>query len=142
MSKIAVSFHIIYDGLCNLCVGFVQQLEQIDQGASFDYIPMQDIETLGRFGISAADCQLGMILIDAHQPDLRWQGSEAAEEIARQFPAVAQLITVYRLLPGVQWIGDRFYEQLRDNRYQWFGKRDDVYGSPYAIGCASFKNPD
>ena len=142
MSNAIANYHIVYDGLCNLCVGFVQQLEQLDRGLLFDYIPMQDTETLSKFEISDADCELGMILIDSKFPDQRWQGSHAAEEIVRRFPAAAQAITLYRLLPGVQWMGERFYEHIRDNRYQWFGKRDDIYCSPYAVGCASLQEPN
>ncbi|ERN41679.1 hypothetical protein KR51_00017170 [Rubidibacter lacunae KORDI 51-2] len=136
MPKSTANYHVIYDGTCNLCVGFVRQLERLDRGTTFDYIPMQDADTLAQFGITAADCKLGMLLIDADKPDCRWQGSDAAEEIVRQFPAAVPAISNYRLLPGLKWLGDRFYERLRDNRYHWFGRRDRIYRSLYAIGCA------
>lgn len=124
-------YHVIYDGNCNLCVTLVQWLEQIDQGAKFRYVPMQDQETLDRWQITAQDCELGMILINTDDPAQRWQGSAAAEEIGRLLPMGSMFVELYRLLPGVKWTGDRVYEQVRDNRYNLFGKRDSTYRSNY-----------
>ncbi|AFZ43669.1 thiol-disulfide oxidoreductase DCC [Halothece sp. PCC 7418] len=130
-----MKYHVIYDGNCNLCVSLVQQMENLDQGAQFDYIPMQDEAVLNRFQITAKDCELGMILIDANNPEHRWQGSDAAEEIARKIPFAEGLVSLYRKIPGLKSLGDKAYEEIRDNRYQWFGKRDRTYHSPYPIGC-------
>lgn len=128
--------HVIYDGNCNLCVNLVKLLETLDRGERFLYTPMQDQSTLDRFNITPADCELGMILIDANQPTNRWQGSAAAEEIGRLLPAAKPLVETYRALPGAKWMGDRLYEQVRDNRYTLFGKRKTTYQSVYA-SCES-----
>jgi predicted DCC family thiol-disulfide oxidoreductase YuxK len=130
-----MQYHVIYDGNCNLCVTFTQLLEQFDRGNLFDYIPMQDEINLRQFNITSNDCQMGMILIDANQPEKRWQGSDAAEEIVRLLPNGNIFITPYRALPGMKWIGDKTYEQIRDNRYSWFGKRSSTYYSTYPFGC-------
>ena len=122
---------VIYDGNCNLCTGLVQLLEQLDQGQRFAYAPMQDMTTLARFGITEQDCELGMILIDNQQPDRRWQGSAAAEEISQLLPAGDVFVTAYRALPGVKFVGDRVYEFVRDHRYQLFGKRSETYQPTY-----------
>ncbi len=53
-------YNVIYDGNCNLCVTLVQLLENIDQGQQFEYIPMQDLEKLNQFRITAQDCEMGM----------------------------------------------------------------------------------
>ncbi|HHP7232123.1 MAG TPA: thiol-disulfide oxidoreductase DCC family protein [Xenococcaceae cyanobacterium] len=130
-----MQYHVIYDGNCNLCVTFTQLLEQFDQGKIFDYIPMQNESALAQFKITPEDCDMGMILIDANQPNKRWQGSEAAEEIANLLPLGKAFITAYRALPGMKFWGDRTYQQIRDNRYNWFGKRDSTYNSTYPFGC-------
>lgn len=130
-----MNYHVIYDGNCNLCVTFTQLLEQFDRGQLFDYIPMQDEEALKPFAIAPQDCQMGVILVDANNIERRWQGSEAVEEIARLLPMGDAFVAAYRALPGVKWMGDRAYEQVRDNRYSWFGKRDSTYRSAYPIGC-------
>lgn len=132
-----MTYHVIYDGNCNLCTTLVQLLEQLDKGETFEYIPMQNEVDLKTFDITSCDCELGMILIDAEEPKRRWQGSDAAEEIANLLPAGDLFITAYRSLPGMKWMGDRFYEQIRDNRYALFGKRSDTYQSAYPVNCKS-----
>jgi predicted DCC family thiol-disulfide oxidoreductase YuxK len=135
-----MNYHVIYDGNCNLCVTFTQLLEKFDRGQLFDYTPMQAESILQEFSIPPQDCQMGMILIDAKDPKRRWQGSDAAEEIIRLLPMGEAFIVAYRALPGMKWMGDRTYEQIRDNRYQWFGKRDSTYHSAYPIGCSMTQN--
>ena len=130
-----MSYYVIYDGNCNLCVSLVQLLETLDKGELFRYAPMQDEATLKRWGITPQDCELGMILIDADSQQRRWQGSAAAEEIGRLLPLGDVFVSAYRSLPGLKWVGDRTYEQLRDNRYSWFGKRSSTYNTAYSADC-------
>lgn len=127
------AYYVIYDGNCNLCVNLVKVLEQIDRGDRFQYVPMQDTETLGRFGITPQDCEMGMILLDGQQPSRRWQGSDAAEEIGRLLPGGGLFVQAYRALPGAKWVGDRVYAQVRDHRYEIFGRRDQTYHAAYGV---------
>jgi predicted DCC family thiol-disulfide oxidoreductase YuxK len=83
---------------------------------------------------------MGMILIDAHSPKRRWQGSDAAEEIGRLLPVSDVFVSAYRAMPGMKWLGDRVYEQVRDNRYTLFGKRSSTYKSAYPVGCTAAPN--
>jgi len=126
-----MTYTVIYDGNCNLCTTLVQALERIDQGSRFRYIPMQD-QQIQSYGITGKDCEQGMILINDAAPEQRWQGSDAAEEIGRLLPMGEVFVNLYRGLPGPKWLGDQIYEQLRDNRYAWFGKRLQTYQSAYA----------
>ncbi len=133
-------YKVIYDGNCNLCVTLVQLLEKLDRGQRFGYIPMQDEATLAQLDITAADCEMGMILIapdaepgTAKAKQQRWQGSDAAEEIGRLLPLGAVFVQAYRALPGAKKGGDRAYEFIRDNRYGLFGKREETYTSNYAV---------
>lgn len=131
-------YTVIYDGQCNLCSNLVQVLEQIDQGKLFQYLPMQDEAGLAQFNVTAEACEMGMILIDNNQPDRRWQGSDAAEEIGRLLPTGNVFVTAYRNLPGMKWVGDRVYAQVRDNRYALFGRRSETYQTAYpACDCNS-----
>lgn len=134
-----MKYHVIYDGNCNLCVTLVQLLENLDQGQQFNYLPMQDEAGCQEFGITPQDCEMGMILIDASTPERRWQGSNAAEEIGRLLPLGDVFVSAYRAMPGMKWTGDRAYEQIRDNRYSWFGKRSSTYQSAYPVGCNATK---
>lgn len=132
-----MNYHVIYDGNCNLCVTFVQLLESFDRGNMFRYVPMQDQVTLQPWNITPQDCQLGVILIEADAPERRWQGTAAIEEIGQLLPMGNLFVEAYRGLPGVKWVGDRIYEQVRDNRYTLFGKRQSTYNSPYCSECAA-----
>ena len=129
-------YTVIYDGNCNLCVTLVQLLEKLDRGQQFSYVPMQDEKTLASFEVTAADCEMGMILIapvTENSTPQRWQGSAAAEEIGRLLPLGDAFVRAYRALPGLKLGGDRTYEFVRDNRYQLFGKRETTYTSNYAV---------
>lgn len=135
---------VIYDGNCNLCVTLVRVLESVDQGAQFQYVPMQDSPTLARYGITPTDCEAGMILIDRQAPDRRWQGSAAAEEIGRLLPLGNPFVQAYRALPGAKQVGDQVYAFVRDRRYDLFGKRSDRYDSAFPLcdddSCGPFSD--
>ncbi|NET62735.1 MAG: DUF393 domain-containing protein [Symploca sp. SIO2E6] len=131
-----MKYLVIYDGDCNLCSTFTQLLQQFDQGRLFNYSPMQDQETLKQWGITPQDCEMGMILLDEQTPSQKWQGSDAAEEITRLLPAGHLFINAYRAIPGMKWLGDRAYEQIRDNRYNWFGRRSSTYQASRPFGCS------
>ena len=132
-----MSYAVIYDGDCNLCANFVSILENLDRGRLFCYTPMQDQETLQQFEVTAADCEMGMILIDRGDRTKRWQGSEAAEEITRLLPTGNALISAYRAISPLKALGDASYIKIRDNRYRLFGKRDRTYQTAYLFGCAA-----
>lgn len=129
-------YYVIYDGNCNLCVTLVNVLESLDQGKLFRYASMQSEAVLKSLEITAADCEKGMMLIDAEDQRQRWQGSDAAEEIGRLLPMGQAFVELYRSLPGVKWMGDRTYEQVKDNRYEWFGGRSSTYTSPFSLSEA------
>lgn len=135
-----MTYHVIYDGNCNLCITLVQLLESLDKGQLLEYIPMQDQNALNHLGITPQDCELGIILIDADAPERRWQGSDAAEEIGQLLPVGNVFVSAYRALPGVKWMGDRVYEQVRDNRYTLFGKRSSTYHSAYPVSFCTTRN--
>ena len=128
-----MTYAVIYDGQCNLCSNLVQLLETLDKGDRFQYLPMQDQAGLDRYSITAQDCEMGMILIDNDHLDRRWQGSSAAEEIGRILPFGGVFVNAYQGLPGVKWMGDRVYEQVRDNRYALFGRRPSTYQTAYPV---------
>lgn len=128
-------YHVIYDGNCNLCVTFTQLLENFDKGNLFSYIPMQNREILQQLKVTSLDCELGMILIDNENLHQRWQGSIAAEKIIELLPNGEFFINAYRAIPSLKWLGDKSYLQIRDNRYQWFGSRDNTYYSSYDLSC-------
>ncbi|MDJ1185388.1 thiol-disulfide oxidoreductase DCC family protein [Roseofilum casamattae] len=132
-----MQYRVIYDGNCNLCTSLVRVLENLDRGQNFSYSPMQNTVTLAQWQITPEDCELGMILIDTQSPENRWQGSDAAEEIARILPGGEAAIAAYRNLPGMKDVGDRIYAQVRDRRYDWFGRRSETYICSFDGQCSA-----
>ncbi len=127
-----MSYTVIYDGQCNLCSNLVNILQHLDRGHHFQYIPMQDEGILSPWGVTMCQCdELGMMVIDNQDPSQRWQGSEAAEQIARVLPAGEFFMALYCGIPGLKWMGDRSYKQVRDHRYAWFGRRDQLFRTDY-----------
>jgi predicted DCC family thiol-disulfide oxidoreductase YuxK len=61
-----MTYNVIYDGNCNLCVTLVQFLENLDKGQLFQYIPMQD-KRLESLWNTPQDCEMGDDLIDGDQ---------------------------------------------------------------------------
>ncbi len=127
---------VIYDGLCHLCANGVRFLEHLDRGQRFCYAPMQATSVLAQWGIQPEEVEGGMIVIDLEHPQRRWQGSAAVEQIAALLPGGDLGLTLYRSIPGLKFLGDRGYEQIRDHRYAWFGRRNTLYESAYPFcGC-------
>ena len=139
MTESQNKYYVIYDGNCNLCVSLVKLLEKLDQGKTFNYAAMQEMGVLSALDINEDDCQKGMILISTTTPQQKWQGSDAAEEIARILPTGDIFIKFYRLLPGFKNMGDGLYSYIRDNRYDLFGKTGETYFSDFPISCDSEK---
>ncbi|MDB9311798.1 DUF393 domain-containing protein [Spirulina sp. CS-785/01] len=136
-----MKYHVIYDGNCNLCVTLTQLLEQFDRGELFDYIPMQDDRTLAQFHLTPQDGDAGMIVLEDQNPSHRWQGSDAVEKIAELLPTGDLWMAAYRSIPGLKDVGDQVYAQVRDHRYEWFGKRDSTYSSAYPCQCPPTSDP-
>jgi len=130
-----MAYLVIYDGDCNLCTGLVQLLEKLDQGKTFVYSPMQNVAVLVQFQLAIADLALGVMLIDLDRPEMRWQGTSAIEEIAKLLPHGAPFVNLYRQIKPIKWLGDRTYEQIRDYRYNLFGRRSQTFVSEYAPVC-------
>ena len=124
-----MQYLVIYDGNCNLCSTLVQQLERWEKGQIFRYAPMQDQATLQRYSLTQEDCDRGMIVINLKNSKERWQGANAAEKIALLLPPARPFIQLYQSIPGLKAFGDAAYGQIRDHRYDWFGKRSKTYWS-------------
>jgi len=125
-------YSVIYDGHCNLCVNLVRSLESLDEGQRLQYIPMQDRVALARYGLTPADGQAGMIVLNQSDPSQRWQGSDAAEVIVQLLPLAASLVKGYQA-SWLKPLGDQFYAYLRDRRYALFGQRQSLYRSAYPV---------
>ena len=112
---------ILFDGVCNLCNGFVQFVIARDPQARFRFAALSS---------DAAQCLLReaglrpplpdtMILIEDGRAYLR---SDAPLRIARGLRFPWPLAAAFLVLP--RFIRDRAYDFIAARRYKWFGRRD------------------
>ncbi len=112
---------VIFDGNCVLCsTGVVWMLARDPVGTSrFAIVQSPLPQALYRhYGLNAETFETFMVLWDG-VPYLRWSGWLAA---ARTMPAPWRWLGgLGRIVPD--FIGDRIYDWVQRNRFDWFGKR-------------------
>jgi predicted DCC family thiol-disulfide oxidoreductase YuxK len=111
---------VLFDGVCNLCNGFVQFVIARDSDGRFQFGSLQSASARRVLELHDLPTPLpdAIVLIDDGQLYTR---STAALRIARQlvfpWPIAYALIIVPR--PLRDWI----YDLVARHRYRWFGKR-------------------
>jgi predicted DCC family thiol-disulfide oxidoreductase YuxK len=112
---------VLFDGVCNLCNGFVQFLVPRDPEGTFRFASLQsDVgqELLAERGLPTNDLE-SLVLIEG---DDCYVKSSAVLQIA------AHLGGVYGLLPPLRFVPRRVRDQIYDfvaaRRYRWFGRKD------------------
>lgn len=112
---------MFFDGVCNLCNGFVQFVVRRDPEGQFRLAALQS---------EAARERLGTTLVPGATPEtvLLWDDgrlyhrSTAVLRIARRLRAPWPLLAVLRVIPRP--IRDWAYDLIARRRYRWFGKHD------------------
>ena len=112
---------ILFDGVCNLCNGFVQFVVARDPRARFQFAALQS---------GAAERLLGPREAHGDWPDsifLVTEGrvltrSAAALRILRGLRFPWPLAFAFIVVPRP--LRDRIYDIVARNRYRWFGRRD------------------
>ena len=103
---------IMFDGVCNLCNGFVQFVIQRDQHAVFKFKPLQDA--------TSDDTDLQSIILVKDGDNL--SKSKAFLEIVRNLHGFWPYLYLTIIIPRP--IRDAVYVFVANNRYKWFGKQD------------------
>ena len=110
---------ILFDGVCNLCNGFVQFIIKRDQKAIFKFAALQS-----DFGQSFLKSQnlnplelKSIILIDDEQV---YTQSTAALKIAKHLNGAWKLCYVFIIVPT--FLRNIFYKVVAKYRYKWFGQ--------------------
>jgi predicted DCC family thiol-disulfide oxidoreductase YuxK len=115
---------ILFDGVCNLCNGFVKMLIKADKKAVLKFLPLQSPlaeKLIARTSLDpAAAKELNtVVLIFGHKGFVK---STAILEILRQLGFPWRLLSVAGILP------ERFlnviYDFVARKRYAWFGKKN------------------
>lgn len=112
---------ILFDGVCNLCEGFVQWVIRRDPDAIFQFAPLQsDVgeRLLAECGLDGDPLE-GVVLVE----DSRcYRKSDAVIRVAALLGFPYALLGPTRFAPRL--LRDLIYDFVADRRYGWFGKKD------------------
>lgn len=113
---------LLFDGVCNLCNGWVNFVIDHDPEARIRFTPMQSES--GRLLMESAgyrrDTMDTVILID--NGDV-YERSDAVFQITRYLRGSIRLIRIGKIIP--RRVRDAIYDLIARRRYQWFGKREE-----------------
>lgn len=113
---------VLFDGACNFCDASVQFIINRDPAAHFYFASLQSekgIQLKQQFGI--AKDEDSMVLIEQNKA---YTKSAAALRIAKKLDGLWHLLFLFILIPRP--IRDGIYQYVAQNRYHWFGKKEDA----------------
>ena len=112
---------ILFDGLCNLCSGFMQFVYKRDKKDNFKFAWMQDEksrEILNWFNLSSESLKT-IILIESEKVYFK---SSAFFKIVRFLRFPWPVLSMGYVFPRI--FRDWIYDIVAENRYRWFGKKE------------------
>jgi predicted DCC family thiol-disulfide oxidoreductase YuxK len=116
-----VSGIILFDGVCNLCNGFVQFVIRRDPSARFRFAALQSDAAAALLRQAGVSTPLpdSVVLVAGGRVHVR---SAAVLRVARGLRFPWPLAYAGILVPPV--IRDRLYDVVAARRYRWFGRRE------------------
>jgi predicted DCC family thiol-disulfide oxidoreductase YuxK len=115
---------LLFDGVCNLCNGFVRFVVRFDHEGTFRFAPLQSAvaqELLDRHGIATGDESFDTVVLV--EDGERYTKSTAALRVARRLDGPWPLAYPLVVLP--QRLRDAGYDLVARYRYRLFGKSDE-----------------
>jgi predicted DCC family thiol-disulfide oxidoreductase YuxK len=112
---------VLFDGVCNLCNGFVRFVIPRDPRGHIRFAALQSEgarRLMAQAGVTPGDAD-SIVLVEGPRAVVR---SEAALRIARQLRFPWPLL--YGLVVVPRPIRDWAYDIVARNRFRWFGRRD------------------
>lgn len=116
---------ILFDGVCNLCNGFVQFIIRHDAAGRFRFAALQSAAgqaVLTTQGLDAATVAAEPDSVLLQQDGQLYSHSEAVLRIAQGLGGPWRALLLGRLLPR-PW-RDAAYRFVARHRYRWFGRQD------------------
>jgi len=110
--------HIYYDGMCNLCSGLMDTVENSSKGGAFERIDV----TKGKL---PPDKTYEQAMRDMHVVDENGQiyrGAQAVLKIFEQYPHLRWIAPIGRL-PGFNLFAAGIYRLVAETRYWIFGRK-------------------
>ena len=112
---------VLFDGVCNLCNGFVQFVIPRDPRGYFKFGTLQSAFARRLLSPEESPSQVPDTVVLVEQGRV-FTRSTAVLRIARHLAFPWPLLSVLLAIPAP--IRDRVYAIVAKNRYGWFGRRD------------------
>ena len=112
---------LVFDGVCNLCNGFVRFLLERDSAARLQFTTCQSeagAEIMRHAGIDPLD-PASVVLVDGAR---RYVYSDASLLAIASLGGAWRLVVLARLIP--RFLRDPAYRFVARRRYRWFGRSD------------------
>ncbi|TAE35145.1 MAG: thiol-disulfide oxidoreductase DCC family protein [Sphingobacteriales bacterium] len=112
---------IFFDGVCNLCSGFVQFIIKLDKKKQFSFAALQSKyaqDALQSHNLNSDELQSVIFIIN----NKVYTKSDAAIEIAKQLGGLWFLVRCLKVFP--LRFRNLVYDFIGKNRYKWFGKKE------------------
>ena len=123
---------ILFDGVCNLCNGFVQFIIKRDQNAIFKFAALQS--DFGQAFLKSQNLnQLELKSVILIEGEKIYTQSKAALKITKYLDGAWKFGYAFIIVPP--FIRNGFYKIVSKYRYKWFGKKNQCM-----IPNAEFKN--
>jgi len=125
-SRAAAPAWVLFDGLCNLCDGWVRWLVTHDRRRALRYGPLQG-ESAAALRARHPELPSGdetVLLVEAPGTPaerVRWRSRAALATLARLGGGWRLLATLLRLVPRA--VADAVYRFVARRRIRWFGRR-------------------
>jgi predicted DCC family thiol-disulfide oxidoreductase YuxK len=112
---------VLFDGVCNLCNGFVQFIIRNDERGRFQFGALQSTEAQRLLiGTELRPQELDTVIYLRKGKVLT--RSTAALHILKDMGGAWPLMAVFLVVP--RFIRDAVYRFVANNRYRWFGRRE------------------
>lgn len=114
---------LLFDGVCNLCNGFIRFLHHRDSKDQFRYVSLQSEKAkqlLSEFEYSDDELKTFVFI----QNGRLFTKSTAALNVLKKIGLPYSIASVFKIVP--KFIRNSVYDFIAKNRYKWFGKQDEV----------------
>ena len=111
---------ILFDGICNLCTGWVLFLIRWDKKNKFRFASLQSESGRSRLIVGGLPVDAMDTVIYIREEQYFYE-STAVLEILNDLGGIWKMMNIFRLIP--KKIRDTIYRYIARNRYRIFGKR-------------------
>lgn len=112
---------LLFDGVCNLCNGFVQFIIKNDPNAKFRFAALQS--EVGQQLLQEAKMSMNDLnTVVFYDEEKFYTHSDVGLRVARHLGGWWTSFLIFKIIP--KSLRDGIYNWIAKNRYRWFGKRE------------------